>query len=97
MSNLDLITADLLDSQYSVKRLAEICYFIKDTSNKYIDYCSDLSWKFSFSNPTDFMFLDTLNQEDKAFFIDLILNSESAKKYIYEDLCDCDYDLQEVA
>jgi hypothetical protein len=95
--SIDLINAELLND-YSVSRLAEICYFNKTTSNKYIDYCADnCSFEFRFEKPIRKEFLVTLDSQDKEFFIDLILNSESAMKDVFEGLCDCDYELQEVA
>ncbi len=93
----DLINAELLND-CSVSRLAEICFFNKDTSNQYIDYCSEnKGFEFQFTYPIKTAFLSTLTQDDKEVFINMILDSESAMNDVYQDLCDCDYDLQEVA
>lgn len=91
--SLDLITYDFL-SQVDVKELAHICYF-SDVSNKYIDYCADnCSWKFKNSEPVRPEFLSTLDSEDKEVFIDLILNNDNAIKKAYENLIDCDDDIE---
>lgn len=94
----ELINAELLAQEYTVQRLAEICYFNKETSNQYIEYCAKQgSWSFRYSAPVNPEFTKTLDNTDKEFFIKLILDSESACKYVYEDLADCDYELSEVA
>jgi len=84
-------------SQCSVQELANICYF-SNVSNKYVDYCGDnCSFEFRFSSPVRKEFLDTLDSQDKEFFIELILSDSKAIDKAYEWLIDCGYELQEVA
>lgn len=79
-------------SQCSVQELANICYF-SDVSNKYVDYCSEFS-SFRFVSPVRVEFLSTLTNQDKEFFIELILSNSKAIDKAYEWLIDCDYELE---
>lgn len=82
-------------SQCSVQELANICYF-SDVSNEYVDYCSEFSG-FRFVSPVRTEFLSTLTNQDKEFFIELILSNSKAIDKAYEWLFDCDLEVLEVA
>lgn len=84
-------------SQCSVQELANICYF-SNVSNKYVDYCAEnKGFEFKYSSPVRVEFLNTLDSQDKEFFIELILSDSKAIDKAYDWLIDYDYELQEVA